>query len=334
MNHWRDHFDRMEGAFAPSTLRAYYADVQHFETWCQSEGVSPFPVSTEDLCAYLDADSTNSSPATVRRRLYAIRKVHRLLRLPDPTLDEAVNITIRRIKRRTLCRPKQAKGLTADYLSKFLTIQPDTPWGWRNRAMLSLGYDLLTRRSELVALRTDDLEFRGDGTLRVTIRRSKADPFGMGRISFTSRRTAEEVTRWLTWRGPGIEPLFCGIYQGKPINRALEATFVKRLIKDAARDTGLDPDTVDAFSGHSMRVGAAQDLLVMGHDAIAIMRAGGWKSVNVLARYLEHSEHNVWEGTKCAETWELAHPTISATSMKDLRTVQKNSTIKGSSALA
>ncbi len=120
----------------------------------------------------------------------------------------------------------------------------------------------------------------------------------MGRISFTSRRTADEIACWLEWRGPDIGPLFCGIYQGKAIDRALEATFVKRLTENAGRDAGLDPDVVDAFSGHSMRVGAAQDLLVMGHDAFAIMRAGGWKSVKVLARYLEHSEHNVWEGTK------------------------------------
>lgn len=292
---WRDHFTRLEGAFAPSTLRAYLADVQHFESWCKSNGVEPFPVTVADLCAYLEADAATSSAATVRRRLYAVRKVHRLLRLPDPTYDEEVNITIRRVRRAKLNRPKQAKGLTSDYLRQFLAVQPDTPWGWRNRAMLCLGYDLLTRRSELVALQTSDIQLRPDGTLRVTIRRSKADPFGMGRVSFTSRRTAEEVTRWLDWRGPEIDPLFCGIYQGKAINRALEATFVKRLIKDAARDAGLDAEAVDAFSGHSLRVGAAQDLLTYGHDAIAIMRAGGWKSVNVLSRYLELAEHNVWE---------------------------------------
>jgi len=40
--------------------------------------------------------------------------------------------------------------------------------------------------------------------------------------------------------------------------------------------------------------GAAQDLLKKGLDTAAIMQAGGWKSVNVLARYLEHAEHNVW----------------------------------------
>ena len=94
-------------------------------------------------------------------------------------------------------------------------------------------YDLLSRRSELVALRSDDLEFRSDGTLRVIIRRSKADPFGMGRIAFTSAQSAQLVRDWLTWRGPDIEPLFCGIYQGKPINRSLGTTKVKLIFKEA-----------------------------------------------------------------------------------------------------
>ena len=231
----------------------------------------------------------------MRRRIYAIRKVHRLLGLPDPTHDEDVNLALRRVRRATLSRPKQAKGVTSDILEQLLAVQPDTPWGLRNAAMLCVGYDLLTRRSELVALQTTDIAERSDGSLRITIRRGKTDPFGMGRIAFTSRRTAERVHRWLDWRGPDIDPLFCGIYQGTPINRSLEATFVKRLIKDAARDAGLGQESVDAFSGHSLRVGGAQELLMRGHDTVAIMRAGGWKSVDVLARYLELAEHNVWE---------------------------------------
>ena len=201
---------------------------------------------------------------------------------------------LRRIRRTKLSRPKQAKGLTRAYLNRFLAAQPETPWGWRNRAMLALGYECLTRRSELVALRSEDLLWREDGTLRVMIRRGKADPFGHGRIAFTSVRTRELVEAWLDRRGPDIEYLFCPIYQGRAIPRSLSCTSVKRLIKDAASAAGLDPSVVAEFSGHSLRVGAAQDLLRAGKDTASIMRAGGWKSVNVLARYLEQAEHNVW----------------------------------------
>ena len=292
---WRSEFKRLDGAYAPSTMRSYYADVEAFERWCVENRIKdPFPASVETVCRFLEDQGKYKAPSTVRRRLYAIRKVHRLLRLPDPTHDEDINLAFRRVRRAQAVRPRQAKGLTRHYLDKFLESEPDSPWGLRNRAMLALGYELLTRRSELIALRNQDIVERADGTLRVLIRRSKADPFGEGRIAFTSKRTADLLQEWLSYRGPEIEWLFCPIYQGKLINRCLETTTVRRVIKEAAQRCGMRAEQVASFSGHSMRVGAAQDLLKRGFDTAAIMRAGGWKSVNVLARYLEKAEHNVW----------------------------------------
>ncbi|MEO6248974.1 MAG: tyrosine-type recombinase/integrase [Sphingomicrobium sp.] len=269
-------------------------DVAIFVSWCEDRGLMPLPAAIATVAEFLEAQAPALTPGTVRRRLYAIRKAHRLLRLPDPTWDEDINLALRRIRRAKLGRPRQAKGLTQPYRDAFLAVQPETPLGLRNRTMIALGYDLLTRRSELVAIRTSDVEQRGDGTLRVLIRRSKADPFGHGRISFTSRATGALISEWLDWRGASLEYLFCPIYKGKAVDRSLSATTVKRMIKDAAALIGLDKIDIDAFSGHSMRVGAAQDLLCAGHDTAAIMRAGGWKSINVLGRYLELAEHNVW----------------------------------------
>jgi integrase/recombinase XerD len=291
---WRKEFKRLEGAYAPSTMQCYYSDIEIFVNWCNDQNLVPFPASVETVCRFLEEQAPDRAPSTVRRRLYAIRKVHRLLRLDDPTYDEDINLTFRRIRRAKRTRPKQAKGMTRPYLNKFLAVQPDNPWGLRNRAMLLLGYELLTRRSELVALTTNDLESLADGTMRVIIRRSKVDPFGQGRVAFTSKSTADAVKEWLTWRGPDINFLFCPIYRGRAVNRDLSTTTVKRLVKSAAKAAGLDPEEIDAFSGHSLRVGAAQDLLCAGYDAAAIMRAGGWKSINILGRYLEMAEHNVW----------------------------------------
>ncbi len=276
-------------------MRSYRADVEAFENWCVENGINaPFPAAVETVCCFLEDQGKCRAPSTVQRRLYAIRKVHRLLRLPDPTYDEDINLAMRKVRRARAVRPRQAKGLTRKYLESFLESEPDTPWGLRNRAMLALGYELMTRRSELIALRNQDITERDDGTLRVLIRRSKADPFGNGRIAFTSQRTADLLKEWLTYRGPEIQWLFCPIYQGKVIDRCLETTAIRRMIKEAAQRCGLNSEQAASFSGHSMRVGAAQDLLKRGFDTAAIMRAGGWKSVNVLARYLEKAEHNVW----------------------------------------
>lgn len=134
-------------------MRSYYSDVEAFENWCRGNGqTQPFPASVETVCRFLACEGTIKAPSTVRRRLYAIRKAHRLLGLADPTDDEEINLTFRRIRRGKASRPRQAKGMTKGYLKQFLAIQPNNPWGLRNKAMLSLGYDLLARRSELVAL--------------------------------------------------------------------------------------------------------------------------------------------------------------------------------------
>jgi integrase/recombinase XerD len=178
-------------------MRSYYSDVQAFVDWCNWTQRTPFPASVESVCEFIEEQGKEKAASTVRRRLYAIRKIHRLLRLPDPTYDEEINLSLRRVRRAKLVRPKQAKGLTQNYLERFIAGEPNSPWGLRNKAMLSLGYELLSRRSELVALRTKDIEFRPDGTLRVLIRRSKSDPFGEGRLAFTSERTAGSYARKL-----------------------------------------------------------------------------------------------------------------------------------------
>jgi site-specific recombinase XerD len=292
---WSKALETLDGAYSDATMRAYHCDVQAYVTWCAKERFDPFPASVEQVCAFLEAEGKLMAPSTVRRRLYAIRKIHRLLGLADPTYDEAINLAYRRVRRAKPVRPQQARGLTASHLKRFLAVQPKTPWGMRNTAMLSLGYELMTRRSELVALRDEDITQRGDGTLRVLIRRSKADQKGQGRVAFTSVDTAQRVLDWQAWRGPSTEWLFCPIYQERPVDRSLSDTTVKTVVKTAAKQAGYPAEDVRAFSGHSMRVGAAQDLLRKGFDTAAIMRAGGWKSVNVLARYLEYAEQNVWE---------------------------------------
>lgn len=91
---WRSEFQRLEGAYAPSTMRSYRADVEAFEIWCAGHGLVPFPAEVGTVCRFIEDQGRIKAPSTVRRRLYAIRKVHRLLRLPDPTDDEDINLSL------------------------------------------------------------------------------------------------------------------------------------------------------------------------------------------------------------------------------------------------
>ena len=295
-DNWQDFISRLNGAYAPATIKSYYTDMRTLVDWCVRHDLNWNALSPQDICDFLEHEAKRGMcHGTTLRRVYSARRVFTLAGMSDPTDDPDVELCLRRIARARPTRPKQARGLSLAALRKLLDVQPGTPWGLRNRALLSLGYDLLARRSEITALRSDDVSWRRDGTLEVILRRSKTDQSGRGRIAFTSSRSAELLSDWLEWRGGDIDPVFCAIYRGVAINRPLSGSTVKSIIKSSARAAGYDQWVVDAFSTHSLRVGAAQELLRRGHDSVAIMRAGGWRTPTILARYLEKAEHNVWE---------------------------------------
>lgn len=135
MPDWRSNFKRLEGAYAPATIRGYKADFEAFAKWCACRGIDPIPAGRASIIGFLEEEAPLCAMNTLERRLYAIRRVHKLLALADPTDDEDVRLALRRIKRSKFARPKQAKGLTSAYLKRFLEVQPDTLIGLRNRAM-------------------------------------------------------------------------------------------------------------------------------------------------------------------------------------------------------
>jgi integrase/recombinase XerD len=165
----------------------------------------------------------------------------------------------------------------------------------RDRALIAIGCDTLCRRSELVALNVEDCAPRAGGGGTVLIRRSKTDPFGKGRVGSISRDGWRYFEDWLVASGLEEGPLFRRIYQDRIQPGAIGPERVPRLLKALAGTAGLDEPTQMALSGHSMRVGAAQDLAARGRDIIQIMRAGGWKSTNIVGRYIENAVIDVWD---------------------------------------
>ena len=289
---WWEEFKRLEGAYSPNTLRSYLACFRSFEDWACERGYTPLPARPSLVAAYVQTSSPELSPATLRNRICAIRKVHALLRYDDPTGDELVNLAIRRARRSMTARPRQARGITPETLKKMIKAQPDNVTGARNAALIQVGYEILARRSELTALKLDDVTFLDDGTAKIIVRRGKVDPFGSGRSGHLSRETASQLQKWLRYHNSNSEWLFQPVYRKVSIPRSISYTTVKRVILNSLVASGVDD--VGAYSSHSLRVGAAQELLRRGHSTSTIMRAGGWKSVNVLARYLEEAEVNVW----------------------------------------
>lgn len=118
-----------------------------------------------------------------------------------------------------------------------------------------LGCDLVGR-SEITALEITNLEFMGDGTAKVIVRRSKAEPYGIGRSAHICKGCTKILKKWIDHRNTNDNWLFQPVYKGVAIPRSISCTTVKRLIKNSLKEMGIeDPD---AYSGHSLRVGAAQ----------------------------------------------------------------------------
>ena len=288
--------ERLEGAYAPNTLRSYYVDATAFVDWCYKQNVEAFPMQSATLSDYIEFMKLTLRYSTIRRRISSLRRVNTLLGFQDETQTEEIYLAVRRLKREKLIDQRQAVGINQDLLIKMIAAQPETLAGIRNRALLSLGYDFLARRSELVALRATDIQFTSDGTLRGTIKKSKTDQYGRGRIVFGSERSAKLVGKWLKQKPKEIQPIFCAINHGHCVDRPICDRNVNEIIKRGVIKVKRceRPSELDV-SGHSLRIGAAQDLLIRGHDIAAIMRAGGWSNPSTVSRYLRYSQHNIWQ---------------------------------------
>ena len=286
----------LQGAYAPNTLKSYYADTKAFVDWCMEKNVEPFPLRSASTRAYIETMAADYSYVSIKRRLSCLRRINKLFGHQDQTQTEEIYLTIRRLKRSKCLEQQQAVGINHALLVKMISAQPNTLAGVRNRALLSLGYDFLARRSELVALRTTDLEFTKDGALKGMIRKSKTDQYGRGRLVFGSERSAKFLRVWFRRKPKEIEAVFCAINHGQCLDRPICDRNVNEIIKKSVvkvkrckRPSDLD------VSGHSLRVGAAQDLLIKGYDLAAIMRAGGWSNAETVSRYLQFSQHNIWK---------------------------------------
>ena len=291
---WRRALEELRGAYADTSIDGYARDFGLFVTWCTEQGCFPLPASSETLARYLDENIATLRASTLIRRLAAIVRVHRLLDLENPADSERVRLARRRIQRHRPNRPRQALGVDRGLRDQMISACPDTLPGKRDKALVALGFEGLCRRSELAALRIEDVVENRRGQRALLIRRGKADQNGDGRVVTLSEATAEVLLDWIAAAGIENGPLIRPVYRGTALARHMAGFSISRLLKSIARRAGIDPEAVMTISGHSLRVGAAQTLLGDGHDLLRLMKAGGWKSATTVLRYVDRTEIDVW----------------------------------------
>ena len=275
-------------AYSPNTLRAWRFDWSEFTAFCIRVNLPTFPASSSTVRAFVrDRIEAGKKPATIRRYIATIARAHRSAHLDDPTATEEVRLAVKEMGRALPARQRQARALTWDEIARYLTVKPEILRDHRDRALVALAYDSMCRREEVVNLLIEDLQSHEDGSGTILIRRSKADLTGEGAVAYLSTLTMNLVKTWLTEAKLTTGPLFHAIGAGQSLKEPLRAAAVGETLKRIGRWLRLPPDQVAAISGHSTRVGAAQDLLALNIDLAAVMQSGRWKDTRMPMRYGE-----------------------------------------------
>ena len=274
-----------DGTLSANTVRALRADLDRFTAWCAERRLSPLPACAVTVVAYIEAMESIRAPATVRRYVSSIATVHKATGERSPLEHVTVRRALQRMYRRKGRRQAQVKGLTWALRQRLMEATGDRVIDVRNRALLAVAYDAMLRRSELVALQVVDVKIERDGSASLLVRRAKNDPDGSGAMLYLHLDSVKLVQEWLSASGITAGPLFRSMRKDGTVGGRLDASQVPRIYRAMAKCAGLPAQLVQRLSGHSPRVGAAQDMIASGIGIPAIMQAGRWKSAQMVQRY-------------------------------------------------
>jgi site-specific recombinase XerD len=281
----------IEGAYAPSTIRAYKTNFERFIRFCEAANQESLPSEPQVVARYISSlTASGLKSSSIRIIVAAISSIHKLNLLTDPVQHPVVKIEMRRMHRTLGRYSQQAFGITAPILEKMLGATANNLRGIRDRALLLLAYDSMCRRSELVSLRISDIHlYEGDNSsrMKIRLRKSKTDQELQGRWIYPSQRSADAISLWIEKAQLLDGYLFRGINNAIDLTQELKCSQINRIYKRLAKDANLPREIVNHISGHSMRVGAAQDLMNSGASMPIIMNRGRWSKTDTVMRYLE-----------------------------------------------
>jgi integrase len=277
-----------EGAYSPNTLRAQKADGVIFQAFCESRGEAYLPAEPKTIRGFIENRvKAGKKPATIKRYVATIARVHVAAGLLNPCSSEAVRLGLKKMGRGTSARQDQAHALNWKDIKEFIESAGEGVRADRERAMLCVAYETLARRGELVALEVKDIGFHPDGTGQALIRRGKTDAEGQGRVAYLSRATVRWLKVWLEHAGIEEGAAFRRLIGRHQIGGPLNPGSIAPIFKRVAQWIGMPERFVNQVSGHSTRVGATQDLVALDIDLAAITQAGGWKSTRMPLQYAE-----------------------------------------------
>lgn len=285
-------------ATAINTRRAYQSAIRQYEA---HGGL--LPADEAAVARYLVAQAALLNPRTLSLHLTALSHWHRYQQLPDPTQSPHIRKLLKGIQREHGRPKRKAKALQAEHIHQLVTplmkaktedtVNPLK--ALRDKALILLAYFGAFRRSELLAIQVEHLQFEPEGLL-ILVPRSKTDVQGQGIVKalpYANDKNAvcpvRAVQQWLAATALTEGILFRAINRwGQLQSKPLHLDSLNTILKSVAQQAHLDLN--GPFSSHSLRRGFATSAARAGADFMAIKRHGGWQNDHVVRSYIEEGQ--------------------------------------------
>jgi len=273
----------LKSSKATNTLRAYKADYKDFSRFCIKHGFKPMPTDPKVLSLYLTHLSQTSKFSTLKRRLASISVIHRLSGHYIDTKHPMITENLMGIKRIKGSYQKAKKPILINDLKLIINVidnDKNEKRKAKNRALILIGFAGGFRRSELVAILFEDIDFVTEG-VKIFIRRSKTDQSGEGMIKgipYFSNPEYCPVISLKNWLQKSE------IKSGKIFDMSDRS--VALTIKKYTAIAGLDSNK---YSGHSLRSGFATSAAELGAEERNIMAMTGHKTTQMVRRYIQEA---------------------------------------------
>ena len=267
-----------------NTLRAYQSDYNDFSLFCSKNGFQVMPTEPKILSLYITHLASYSKFSTLKRRLASISIIHKTKGHYIDTKHPIIVENLMGIKRTNGSNQKGKKPLLINDLKLLIQAidgsQEKNIRKIRDKALVLIGFSGGFRRSELVSIEYEDIEFVEEG-VKIFVKRSKTDQSGEGmtkaipyfdNINFCP---VKALNKWV---------LEAQLKDGKIFN--ISDKSVALIIKKYANYAGLD---AHRYAGHSLRSGFATSTAESGAEERNIMAMTGHKSTEMVRRYIKEA---------------------------------------------
>jgi len=288
--------NNLKSSKANNTLRAYKSDFKDFGAFCVKHGFDSLPTEPKIVSLYLTHLSKNLKMSTLRRRLVSIGIVHKLKGHYLDTKHPVIIENLMGIKRVKGSIQKGKKPILINHLKSIINVidqqKIDEIKKSRNKTIVLVGFGGGFRRTELISIDYEDLEFVPEG-VKITIKRSKTDQFGEGMVKGLPYFSNElycpviNLKKWLELSNIKSGPIFRRFAKGSVLtNNRLTDQSVVLIIKDCLNLAGIENKN---YSGHSLRSGFATVAAESGADERSIMAMTGHKTTQMVRRYIREA---------------------------------------------